>query len=174
MNWLSRNLIVLSCALLSACVSVRVDPLTPVTFEPREKGEKLATLDREPNRRYVEIARIVATSEQASEDSLRDRILSQAKKLGADAVVLGKADVRRSSDRGPVFQSTMAAGLPAPVTDGAYRSNYWNPFRADAWSVTQGAGGGQTWMLHMSGLAIRYVTDEEWRAMQKQQPAKPQ
>jgi hypothetical protein len=158
---------------MSACVSVQVDPLTPVSFEPREKGSELATLDREPNRRYVQIARIVATSEQASEDSLRDRILSRAKELGADAVVLGQADVRRSSDRGPVFQSTMAAGLPGPVTDGAYRSSYWNPFRADAWTLTQGAGGGQTWMLHMSGLAIRYVTDDEWRALQKQQSAKP-
>ncbi len=171
MRVLSRGFLPMLFSLLSACVSVQVDPLTPVTFEPRDGKQELATLEREPNRRFVQIARIVATSEQASEDSLRDRILSRAKDLGADAVVLGQADVRRSSDRGPVFQSTMASGVPGAVTNNSYRSSYWNPFRADAWTFSQGAGGGQTWMLHMSGLAIRYVTEEEWRALsQKTSP----
>ncbi len=160
-----NSMVLVALFLLSACVSVQVDPLTETTFQPRPSGQELVTLDREPNRRFIQIARIVATSEQASEDSLRDRILSRAKELGADAVVLGQADVRRSSDRGPVFQSTMASGIPGAVTNNSYRSSYWNPFRADAWSLSQGAGGGQTWMLHMSGLAIRYVTEEEWRAL---------
>jgi hypothetical protein len=43
----------------------------------------------------------------------------------------------------------------------------------DAWSFSQGAGGGQGWMLHMSGLAIRYVSAEELRAAQKIQPPSP-
>ncbi len=160
-------------ALSSACVSVQVDPLTGKAFEPRVGGDDVMTLQREPNRGYVQIARIVATSEYASEETLRDRILSRAKELGADAVVLGEADVRRLADRGPTFQSTMGSAIPGATSANSYRSGYWNPFRMDAWSFTQGAGGGQGWMLHMSGLAIRYVSDEEMRAAQKPVPASP-
>lgn len=152
--------------LSSACVSLQVDPLTTKEFEPRQGAEGVTTLQREPNHGHVQIARIVATSEYASEETLRDRILDRAKELGADAVVLGEADVRRLSDRGPTFQSTMGTAIPGGVSSNSYRGGYWNPFRMDAWSFTQGAGGGQGWMLHMSGLAIRYVSAEEMRAAQ--------
>ena len=158
-------------ALSSACVSVQVDPLTRTAFEPRGGGDAVATLQREPNHGHIQIARIVATSEYASEDTLRDRILAQAKELGADAVVLGEADVRRLSDRGPVFQSTMGTAVPGGTSGNSYRSGYWNPFRMDAWSFTQGAGGGQGWMLHMSGLAIRYASQEELKALQAPPPS---
>ncbi len=158
----------LLCLILSsACVSLQVDPLTTKEFEPRQGAEGVTTLQREPNHGHVQIARIVATSEYASEETLRDRILDRAKELGADAVVLGEADVRRLSDRGPTFQSTMGTAIPGGVSSNSYRGGYWNPFRMDAWSFTQGAGGGQGWMLHMSGLAIRYVSAEEMRAAQK-------
>lgn len=166
-------LMVLLLALSSACVSVQVDPLTGQSFEPRAGREDVTTLQREPNRGHVQIARIIATSEYASEETLRERILSQAKELGADAVVLGEADVRRLADRGPTYQSTMASGIQGTTSATNYRSGYWNPFRMDAWSFSQGAGGGQGWMLHMSGLAIRYVSDEELRAAPKVSPAVP-
>ena len=114
---------VLCLALSSACVSVQVDPLTTKAFEPRPSAEALTTLQREPNHGHVQIARIVATSEYASEETLRDRILERAKELGADAVVLGDADVRRLSDRGPTFQSTMGTAVPGGVsTSSSYRS----------------------------------------------------
>lgn len=161
MKQTSRLALILVLGLSSACVSVQVDPLTSKEFEPRPGSEEVTTLQREPNHGHVQIARIIATSEYASEDTLRDRILARAKELGADAVVLGEADVRRLSDRGPTFQSTMGTGVPVGTTGNSYRSGYWNPFRMDAWSFTQGAGGGQGWMLHMSGLAIRYVSADE-------------
>lgn len=161
MKQTSRLALILLLGLSSACVSVQVDPLTSKAFEPRPGSEEVTRLQREPNHGHVQIARIIATSEYASEDTLRDRILARAKELGADAVVLGEADVRRLSDRGPTFQSTMGTGVPVGTTGNSYRSGYWNPFRMDAWSFTQGAGGGQGWMLHMSGLAIRYVSADE-------------
>ncbi len=173
MTSIFRVLLILLLALSSACVSVQVDPLTGKAFEPRTGGDDVKTLQREPNRGYVQIARIVATSEYASEETLRDRILSRAKELGADAVVLGEADVRRLADRGPTFQSTMGSGIQGTTSANSYRSGYWNPFRMDAWSFSQGAGGGQGWMLHMSGLAIRYVSDEELRTAPKHAPAAP-
>lgn len=175
MLFIFQVLFVALLALSSACVSIQVDPLTERSFEPRPGQGKVTTLQREPNRGYVQIARIVATSEYASEETLRDRIISQAKGLGADAVVLGEADVRRLADRGPTFQSTMGSGMQGATgaANSTYRSGYWNPFRMDAWSFSQGAGGGQGWMLHMSGLAIRYISDEEARVTQKQAPANP-
>ncbi|MCE3224016.1 MAG: hypothetical protein K0S58_2196 [Nitrospira sp.] len=173
MRSLFRASALLLIALTSACVSVQVDPLTGQSFEPRAGRDDVTTLQREPNRGYVQIARIIATSEYASEETLRDRILSQAKELGADAVVLGEADVRRLADRGPTFQSTMGSGIQGATSANSYRSGYWNPFRMDAWSFTQGAGGGQGWMLHMSGLAIRYVSDEELHAAPKPAPPSP-
>lgn len=173
MTHISRLLLILLLALSSACVSVRVDPLTGDTFEPRSGDDALMTLKREPNHGHVQIARIIATSEYVSEDTLRDRILARAKELGADAVVLEEADVRRTSDRGPTFQSTMSSAIPGVTSSNSYRSGYWNPFRMDAWSFTQGAGGGQGWMLHMSGLAIRYVSEDELRAAPKNSPAIP-
>lgn len=173
MTPISRSILILLLALSSACVSIQVDPLTGKSFEPRTGEDSVVTLQREPNRGYVQLARIVATSEYASEETLRDRILSQAKELGADAVVLGEADVRRLADRGPTFQSTMGSGIQGTTSANSYRNGYWNPFRMDAWSFSQGAGGGQGWMLHMSGLAIRYVSDEELRAAPKQAPATP-
>ncbi|MCC2640654.1 MAG: hypothetical protein K0S45_1067 [Nitrospira sp.] len=173
MTHISRVLLVLLFLLPSACVSMRVDPLTVDTFEPRSGDEAVAMLQREPNYGHVQIARIIATSEYASEDTLRNRILAQAKELGADAVVLGEADVRRIADRGPTFQSTMSSAIPGVTSANPYRGGYWNPFRMDAWSFTQGAGGGQGWMLHMSGLAIRYVSEEEGRAAPRNQPATP-
>ena len=56
MRVLSRGFLPMLFSLLSACVSVQVDPLTPVTFEPRDGKQELATLEREPNRRFVQIA----------------------------------------------------------------------------------------------------------------------
>jgi hypothetical protein len=152
--------------LFTACVSVKVDPLVPTTFEPRPGKELVTTLDREPDQTHVEIARIIATSEHVSEDTLRDKILARAKELGADAVVLGKADVRHFYGQGPSYQST--AGPAGVSTNPFSGGGYWNPFRMDAWTFMQGAGGGESWMLHLSGVAIRYVSEEERRALEQE------
>jgi hypothetical protein len=157
-------------ALLStACVSVKVDPLVPATFEPRPGKEPVETLSREPDQSHVEIARIIATSEHVSEDTLREKILSRAKDLGADAVILGQADVRHFYGQGPSYQSTAS---PAGTSSSPFSGGgYWNPFRMDAWTFIQGAGGGESWMLHLSGVAIRYVSEEERRALEKEAQA---
>jgi hypothetical protein len=152
--------------LSTACVSVKVDPLVPATFEPRAGKAQVATLDREPDQSHVEIARIIATSEHVSEETLRDKILSRAKELGADAVILGKADVRHFYGQGPSYQST--AG-PAGVSTSPFSGGgYWNPFRMDAWTFMQSAAGGESWTLHLSGVAIRYVSEEERLALEKE------
>jgi hypothetical protein len=153
----------------AACVSVKVDPLVPATFEPRPGKESVETLKREPDESHIEIARIIATSEHVSEDTLREKILSRAKELGADAVILGQADVRHFYGQGPSYQSTAS---PAGTSSSPFSGGgYWNPFRMDAWTFIQGAGGGESWMLHLSGVAIRYVSAEERRALEKEAQA---
>ena len=82
MSTLFRTTLLLLLALSSACVSVQVDPLSGQTFEPRAGRDAVTTLQREPNRGYVQIARIVATSEYASEETLRDRILPRRRNWG--------------------------------------------------------------------------------------------
>jgi hypothetical protein len=116
----------------------------------------------------VQIARIIAESEHVSEDTLREKILSRAKELGADAVILGKTDVRHYYGQGPSYQST--AGPAGMSTNPFSGGGYWNPFRMDAWSFIQGAGGGETWMMHLSGVAIRYMTEEEQQALKNNRP----
>jgi hypothetical protein len=153
----------------TACVSVKVDPLVPATFEPRPGKESVKTLKREPDESHIEIARIIATSEHVSEDTLREKILSRAKELGADAVILGQADVRHFYGQGPSYLSTAS---PAGTSSSPFSGGgYWNPFRMDAWTFIQGAGGGESWMLHLSGVAIRYVSEEERRALEKEAQA---
>ena len=153
----------------TACVSVKVDPLVPATFEPRPGKESVETLKREPDESHIEIARIIATSEHVSEDTLREKILSRAKELGADAVILGQADVRHFYGQGPSYQSTAS---PAGTSSSPFSGGgYWNPFRMDAWTFIQGAGGGESWMLHLSGVAIRYVSEDERRALEKEAQA---
>lgn len=169
MRWLDPLIIALFALLSTACVSVKVDPLVPATFEPRPGKEPVVTLQREPDESHIEIARIIATSEHVSEDTLREKILSRAKDLGADAVILGQADVRHFYGQGPSYQSTAspAGTSTSPFSGGGY----WNPFRVDAWTFIQGAGGGESWMLYLSGVAIRYVSKEERRALEKEAQA---
>ena len=168
-RFLSPLFIVLFAFLATACVSVKVNPLVPATFEPRPGKEPVETLKREPDESHIEIARIIATSEHVSEDTLREKILSRAKELGADAVILGQADVRHYYGQGPSYQSTAS---PAGTTSSPFSGGgYWNPFRMDAWTFIQGAGGGESWMLHLSGVAIRYVSAEERRALEKEAQA---
>jgi hypothetical protein len=168
-RFLSLGLVVLWALISSACVSVKVDPLVPATFEPRPGKGPVVALQREPDESHVEIARIIATSEHVSEDTLREKILSRAKELGADAVILGQADVRHFYGQGPSYQSTAS---PAGVSSSPFSGGgYWNPFRMDAWTFVQSAGGGESWMLHLSGVAIRYVSEEERRALEQQAQA---
>ena len=154
--------------LCAACVSVKVDPLIEETFEPRPGGDPVTALAREPDNGHIQIARIIAESEHVSEDTLREKILSRAKELGADAVILGKTDVRHYYGQGPSYQST--AGPAGMSTNPFSGGGYWNPFRMDAWSFIQGAGGGETWMMHLSGVAIRYMTEEERQILKNNRP----
>jgi hypothetical protein len=114
----------------------------------------VAPLDAEPARPHVKLARIVATSEYATEETLREKILERARLLGADAVILGQADVIQAMGGGSGYQDTMAAVHPGgtPLFGG-----WGSPFYMDPWTYAQGASDHVERVLYLSGVAIRYT-----------------
>ena len=146
--------------LFAACVSVQVEPLTQQPYPARSRTKSVALLRAEPTQPHVKLARIIATSHSASEDRLRDRILGQARSLGADAVILGRADVIESMGPSPLYQSPLS---PAGTSVSPFGGGWWNPFYLDPWSFVQGGADQDRWTLYLSGVAIRYEQAEEGR-----------
>jgi hypothetical protein len=142
--------------MLTACASVRIEPLTHESYPPRVSGEPVQWLETEPGSPHIELARIIATSQSADEDRLRDKILARASMMGADAVVLGKSDVLESMGTSPLYESTLGptAGSFSPYAGGW---GYWNPFYYDPWSFMQGAADQTGRTEYLSGTAIRYL-----------------
>jgi len=143
-----------TCALVVGCVSVRVEPLSHESYAP--STSPVQWLETEPVAPHIKLARIIATSENADEDRLREKILARAGTLGADAVVMGKSDVFESMGSGPLYESTLG---PAADSFGPYTGGWgwWNPFHYDAWSFVQGAADQTGRTEYLSGTAIRYV-----------------
>lgn len=140
--------------LLAGCVSVQVEPLSSVRYPPRPDGTVIEALQTEPSRPHVKLARVTGTSESADEDAVRDKILAYAHRLGADAVVLGKADVIETMGQGSSYQSTTPPDLQSSVFGGMGSGM---PFFFDPWTYTQAPTDRVEWTLFLSGVAIRYV-----------------
>ena len=149
------ELILPAFLLLTACVSVHVEPLTHASYPPRVNGEPVQWLETEPDTPYVKLARIIATSQSADEDRLRDKILARASMMGADAVVLGKSDVLESIGPGTLYESTMG---PGSGNFGLYGGGWWNYY--DPWSFVQSTADQTEWTEYLSGTAIRYVNQK--------------
>ena len=149
------GLILPAFLMLTACVSVRVEPLTHESYLPRVRGEQVQWLETEPGSPHIKLARIIATSQSADEDRLRDKILARAEMMGADAVVLGRSDVLESyMGPSPLYESTLG---PAADSFGLYAGGWWSPFYYDPWSFVQGAADQTGRTEYLSGTAIRYV-----------------
>jgi hypothetical protein len=150
------GLILPALFILTACVSVRVEPLSHESYPPRVSGEPVQWLETEPGSPHVELARIIATSQSADEDRLRDKILARASLMGADAVVLGKSDVLESMGLSPRYQSTMGPGSGG---FGVYGGGWWNYY--DPWTYMQGSADQIGRTEYLSGTAIRYVDEKK-------------
>ena len=162
-SWCCRasgsGLILSAVLVLIACVSVRVEPLTHESYAPRANHNPVQWLGTEPGSPYIELARIIATSESAEEDRLREKILARARTIGADAVVMGKFDVLESMGPSPLYESTLgpAADSFSPYAGGW---GWWNPFYYDPWSFVQGAADQTGRTEYLSGTAIRYQEEK--------------
>jgi hypothetical protein len=135
---------------LAACVSVRVEPLTHEVYPPQASSESVQWLETEPDSPHIKLARIIATSQTADEERMREKILARASAMGADAVVMGKFDVLESMGTGTAPQSTMG---PSAGSSGG-----WWPFYYDRWSFVQGPTDQTGETEYLSGTAIRYVS----------------
>ena len=145
-----RGVMLLGLLALAACVSVRVEPLTTEIYPPNSSAAQVKWLKFTPDAPHVKLARIIATSQSADEDALREKILARAATLGADAVVMGKSDVLESVGTGTVPQSTM----------GPAGGSGWWPFYYDRWSFAQGSVDETGLTEYLSGTAIRYLHDQ--------------
>lgn len=157
---LRARLFICVFGVLTGCVSVRVDPLTHESYPPRTHLRAVQWLDTEPAAPHITLARISATSQSASEDRWREKIVARAATLGADAVVMGKSDVLESLGPAPQFQSTLG---PAAASFSPYAGGWggWSPFYYDPWSFVQGSADQTEWTDYLSGTAIRFVNDKE-------------
>jgi hypothetical protein len=134
--------------LFSACASVDTILLTSEKFPPKTSADEVAVLDQK-------LARIIATSQSADEDRMRDKILARAETIGADAVVLGRSDVLESMmGPSPLYESTLG---PAADSFSPYAGGWWSPFYYDPWSFVQGAADQIGRTDYLSGTAIRYM-----------------
>lgn len=158
-DWIGRTAcigLIIGTFVLVGCVSVRVESLTHETYAPRADHKPVQWLEAKPGSPYIELARIIATSESADEDRLRDKILARAGTLGADAVVIGKFDILESMGPGPLYESTLG---PAADSFGPYTGVWggWNPFYYDPWSFVQVPVDQIDRTEYLSGTAIRYL-----------------
>jgi hypothetical protein len=158
-DWIGRTAcigLIIGTFVLVGCVSVRVESLTHETYAPRAEHKPVQWLETDPKCPHIEIARIIATSQSADEDHLRDKILARADTLGADAVVMGKFDILESMGPGPLFESTLG---PAGGSFNSYAGVWggWNPFYYDPWSFVQVPGDQIDRTEYLSGTAIRYL-----------------
>ncbi len=137
-------------------MSVRVEPLTHEAYPQRSNQNPVQWLETEPGSPHVKLARIIATSQSADEDRMKEKILARARTLGADAVVGGKFDILESMGSGPLYESTLG---PAANSFSPYAGGYgwWNPFYYDPWSFVQGAADQTGRTEYLSGTAIRYA-----------------
>ena len=146
------------CAVLAGCVTLQVEPLTHETYPPHV-GDPVQLLEAQPLSPHIKLARIIATSQSADEDRMKEKILARARTLGADAVVMGKFDILESMGAGPLYESTLgpAADSFSPYAGGW---GWWNPFYYDPWSFVQGAADQTGRTEYLSAIAIRYVNQK--------------
>ena len=145
------------CSYLGLGIKVRVKPIATETYPPHTKDFPIQPLDAKPTRPYVKIAKLIATTHSDDEDEVREKILQKARPLGADAVIMGKADVLKHMGH-PRYQSTLTPEVRYSVMTGGPGSGI--PLFFDPWTYVQTASDGTVWTLYLSGTAIRYEPNE--------------
>ena len=150
--------LIVGCSTLGLGVKIRVEPLVAETYPPHSKDFPIQPLDSKPARPYVKIAKLIATTQSDDEEEVRLKILKKARPLGADAVIMGKADVLKHMGH-PRYQSTLTPEVRYSIMTGGPGSGI--PLFFDPWTYVQTASDGTVWTLYLSGTAIRYVSSSK-------------
>lgn len=135
-------------------VKIRVTPLVAEEYSAKPQGAVVDELNTAPTRSYVKIAKLVATSQTADEETVRGKVVKRAGSLGADAVIINKVDVLKHMGH-PRYQSTMDPSVMHTIFTGGPGSGF--PMFFDPWTYSMTSQDGTTWTLFVSGVAIRYV-----------------
>jgi hypothetical protein len=108
----------------------------------------------------MKLAHIVVTGQTVDENALCERILTCARQLGADAVILGKVDVLDSIGPSPLDESTLSLAGTGSRSYFSRPWGWWDPCYLDPWSYVQGAADQREWTTYLSGIALRYEQSE--------------
>ena len=147
-------MMVLCIACEGVGVNIRVKPLVAEEYSAKPQGTVVDELNAEPDRPYVKIAKLIATTQTDDEETVRAKVLEKAGTLGADAVIIGKVDVLKHMGH-PRYQSTMDPDVGYSIFSGGPGSGI--PMFFDPWTYSMTMQDGTTWTMFLSGVAIRYV-----------------
>lgn len=152
---LSTAAISLACGiLLSGCVGTRVEYFTEDAYAAREQSEPVAWLAAAPARPYFELARITATSSNASGVTLRRSVLDRAGRLGADAVIPELPILTETPGPTPYYEPGLYGPMGAAFE--LYGLGWYTPFTSNPYIFVQGAVDQPRREWSLSGIAIRY------------------
>lgn len=157
--------ILIVATLVTGC-SARVEYLTDEGLLARDAPTSVEWLKHEPERPYLELARITVSQVFAGEDRLREMILARAYALGADAVVDDGVTREVTAGAPPYFEPTLLgaespyyeSGLLGPkgAAFGLYGYGWYTPFASNPFVLTQGATDWPKISRSLSAVAIRY------------------
>ncbi|MBI5855067.1 MAG: hypothetical protein HZB35_07540 [Nitrospirae bacterium] len=161
-----RGAVLLSMGMLLVGCSTRVEYLTDDVFPARDIQASVEWLEAEPNRPYLELARITVSQTFAGEERLRQMVLARAQALGADAV-LDDGVTREVTPGAPPYYEPALLGLESPYYEagllgpkgaafGLYGYGWYSPFSSNPFILTQGATDQPRVAKSLSAVAIRY------------------
>jgi hypothetical protein len=146
-------------ALVAGCVNTRVEYYTDDIYPSRTQAELVEWLSDLPTRPYREVARVTVTSTNIGEEGLRRSLLNRARKLGADAVIPELPIVIMSPGPTPFYEPGILGPMGAGF--GWYGYGWYTPYTSNPYILVQGAVDQPRIERALSGVAIRYDSDEQ-------------
>ena len=134
----------------TAKVAVKVKQLSPETFSPRAPHTVLDEWKVPPQRPYVEIAKLIATSRGSDgTDRVREGLMDRARQLGADGIIIHKADVLETHG---ALHHNVNSSL-GQLEEGQ------SELLSGPWFVEESSSDGTHFTYYLSATAIKYTSD---------------
>jgi hypothetical protein len=155
MTTLRRTILILAVSgLLTGCVGTHIEYFTDTTYPPRSTAATVEWLTAEPTRPHVDVARIIVRSSNYSVEMLREKMIDQARALGADAIIPEVPMVIMSQAGSPYYEPGLLG--PAGAAFGLYGYGWYTPYSSNPYILTQGATDQPRIEHALSGVAIRF------------------
>jgi hypothetical protein len=151
--------LLLLTVLLNGCGSTSVEYFVDPPYPAHAPQSQVEWLSTEPNRAYIELARITVGSTNLGKDALRQKIIDRARALGADAVVAEASAIVNSLPNPPFYERSLLGPMGAAF--GLYGYGWYTPYASNPYLLTQGSTDIPRTDRYLSGLAIRYEQDQD-------------